>query len=46
MVGLGLLIAVQKWEHSRAAMADRHRRAKSAPWMGASVDPGRADEVL
>lgn len=28
MVELGLLIALQKWEHSSAAMTERHRRTK------------------
>lgn len=53
MVGLGLLIALQKWEHSSAAMIERHRRAKGKrktfsgamgeTWMGAGVGPGRAE---
>lgn len=56
MVELGLLIAVQKWDHSSAAMAERHRRAKGKrktcrgamgeTWTGAGVGPGRADKVL
>lgn len=53
MVELGVLIAVQKWEHSSAARTERHRRTKGKTktcpeamgetWMGAGVGPGRAE---